>query len=84
MMRPTDEQLADLVRLLGATADQEIDCEQMLDRAAAYLKLLTERAAPNEYLRQVAQHLQVCPECHEEFVALIKAEGLDPATILKQ
>jgi hypothetical protein len=34
-------------------------------------------------LRQVSQHLRVCPECREELLALIRAEGLDHETILE-
>jgi hypothetical protein len=54
----------------------------MIDRVAAYLHALRERSTTTDHLQQVAQHLKVCPECHEEFVALIKAEGLDPTAIL--
>lgn len=81
-MKPTDKQLVDLARLLGATAEQEIDCDALLERVAAYLKSLRENTLPTKELRAVAQHLSVCPECHEEFVALIRAEGLDPSTLL--
>ena len=80
--QPNDDQLADLARLVGSTADEEIDCDEMLNRVAAYLKALTESAAPTEALQQVAQHLKICPECREEFAALIEAEGLDPEKIL--
>lgn len=83
-MRPADEQLADLARLVGATAGEEIDCAEVLNRVAAYLKSLAEHAAVTEHLQQVAQHLKVCPECYEELVALIKAEGLDPQQVLRE
>lgn len=56
----------------------------MLDRVSAYLQALRDHSTISERLQQVAQHLRVCPECHEEFVALIKAEGLDPAAILQE
>ncbi len=83
-MKPTDEQLSELARLVGATAGQEIDCAEVLDRVATYLKALHDRAALTEYLQQVAQHLKVCPECHEELSALIRAEGLDPDIVLHE
>ncbi|HPF37238.1 MAG TPA: hypothetical protein P5081_01530 [Phycisphaerae bacterium] len=81
-MKPTDAQLAELAKLLGDTADCEIDCAELLDRVAAYLEARTDRSALSPHLAQVAQHFKVCPECREEFEALIRAEGLDPATIL--
>jgi len=82
-MIPTDEQLTHLTRLLEATEHQEIDCAEMLNRVADYLKTRSERTALTNPLQQVARHLKVCPECHEEFVALIKAEGLDPGEVLE-
>ncbi len=80
-MKPTEEQLANLARLVNATADNEIDCAEVLDRVADYLSAIKEHAPRTAYLQQVAQHLKVCPECHEEFALLIKAEGLDPHTL---
>lgn len=81
-MKPMDQQLADLARLTAATADREIDCAEMLNCVAAYLKVLADGTSPTGSLQLVAQHLKICPECHEEFVALLKAEGLDPRKIL--
>lgn len=83
MAKPTDDQLGDLARIVNATANREIDCAEMLDRVAGYLKARSTGALLNEQLQQVAQHLKVCPECREELVALIRAEGLDPASILE-
>jgi hypothetical protein len=83
-MKPKDEQLARLARLVGATAGEEIDCAELLHRVAPYLKALNGQAELTEHLLEVRQHLQICPECHEEFVALIKAEGLDPNAILPE
>jgi hypothetical protein len=82
MTNPSDKKLAELAALLGATEGREIDCDTMLSRAAAYLQAVRDRTTLTDHLQQVAQHLNVCPECREEFMALLKAEGLDPAKIL--
>ncbi|MCB9851793.1 MAG: hypothetical protein H6819_01755 [Phycisphaerales bacterium] len=81
-MKPTDEQLADLAKLLGDTADCEIDCAELLDHVAAYLEAVKDRRGLEPRLQQVAQHFKICPECREEFEALIRAEGLDPQKLL--
>lgn len=81
-MAPTPEQLAQLARLAAATEQGEIDCEEELRRVAAYLAALKRGDSPGDYLRQVARHIEICPECHEEFLALIRAEGLDPKALL--
>lgn len=73
MMDPTPEQLADLARIIAATADDEIDCDELLERVAAYLDLAdTDGVLPDE-LEKVRQHLAVCPQCREEFDALVRA-----------
>ncbi|MCG3132786.1 MAG: hypothetical protein FLDDKLPJ_03652 [Phycisphaerae bacterium] len=83
-MYPSDKNLTDLARLIQDTECQEIDCAEVLNRVAGYLEAVRARSARSEQLRQVAQHLQVCPECLEEFQALIKAEGLDPKAVLPE
>lgn len=84
MTEPSDDKLAELARLVDATGDQEICCAEMLDRVAVYLEAVRAHADMTEQLQLVAKHLQICPECYEEFVALIKAEGLDPSAILPE
>lgn len=82
-MQPSDEQFAELSRVLQATAEQELDCAEMLDHVAAYLRAATAQAPLDARLQQVAQHLRVCAECREELLALIEAEGLDPRSLLQ-
>ena len=76
-MNPTDKKLAELARMVAATGNNEIDCAEFLERVAPYLHALTENAEMDAYLRDVTRHLRICPECHEQFIALLKAEGLD-------
>lgn len=83
-MRPPEDKLSDLARLVRDTEPQEIDCGEMLNRLASFLQALREHSTLTETLRQVSQHLKVCPECREELVALVKAEGLDPASLLAE
>lgn len=81
-MRTTEQQLANLALLVSATSDREIDCAELLDRVATYVRAIGQERASAAPCRQVAQHLQVCPECYEELRALLDAEGLDPQSIL--
>lgn len=80
-MKPTDRELAALARLVGATAEREIDCEVVLERVADYLAHCAAGEPLCARLRAVAQHFAVCPQCLEEFAALLRAEGLDPRAI---
>jgi len=76
-MEPNREQLAELARLVAATASSEIDCDTVLDRVAAYLEALEAEAEKGTELppglREVRQHLAVCPQCLDEFDALVRA-----------
>ena len=74
-MEPTREQLAALARQLASTAPEEIDCEAVLDRVAAYLEAKRSDVALPPELKSVGQHLEVCPACLEEFQALVRAVG---------
>ena len=69
---PTREQLQALLRLIAMTAPEELDCDQVLERVGALLESLVEGEEPPRRLAAVAQHLEVCPECREEFDALLR------------
>ena len=62
--------LAQLVRSVERTVPHEIDCDEVLDRIAAYLEAVEDKRAYDSELDSVRQHLSVCPECSEEFEAL--------------
>lgn len=62
-----------LMRLIGLTQDDEINCEQCLARVAGFAeRQLAGRSVP-EGLKAVEHHLAVCAECREEYEALRRA-----------
>lgn len=71
-MKPTREQLEELLRAIAVTEPREIDCEEFLDRVGAYLEGRDRDSEVPRELRLVAQHLDVCPQCREEFDALLE------------
>lgn len=72
-MKPTREQLRELLRVIQATRPQEIDCQEFLARVAAFLEAREPGKPLPPELAAVAQHLEVCLECSEEFDALVAA-----------
>jgi hypothetical protein len=76
MSSTRQERLRALLRVVHATAPEELDCDQFLARVAPLLEAVAADAALAEELRPVAQHLTVCPECKEEFDALLRAHGV--------
>ncbi len=66
-------QLAELARLLASTAPEEVDCEVFHRHLAALVERHGAAVDTPELLRSLRQHIEVCPECREEFEALLRA-----------
>lgn len=75
-MPRTRDQLRDLLRLVSATEPDELDCDQVLQRLGALFETFARREEPTEKLAKVVQHLEVCPECREEFDALVRSHRM--------
>jgi hypothetical protein len=72
-MSLSKEEINDLIRLVGLTKDDEIDCHGCLALVAEFAeKELVGRSVPAG-LEAVAQHLSICTECCEEYEALLQA-----------
>jgi uncharacterized protein with PIN domain len=72
-MSLSKEQIDELIRQIGLTRDDEIDCERCLALVAEFAEReLGGRSIPAG-LDAVAHHLSVCAECREEYEALLHA-----------
>ena len=59
-----------LLRLVGLTKDDEINCEQCLELVAEFAEQQMAGKSITERMQALEQHLAVCPECREEYEAL--------------
>ncbi|MFT4558581.1 MAG: hypothetical protein ACKVII_21065 [Planctomycetales bacterium] len=77
-MALSSNELNKLVRLVGLTKEDEIDCERCLSKVAEFAEhTLADRSIPDG-LRAVEHHLSTCDECREEFQALQQVlKGMD-------
>jgi hypothetical protein len=72
-MSLSKEEIDGLLRLIGLTRDDEIDCERCLALIAEFVEReLAGRSIPAG-LEAVAHHLSICAECRDEFEALLQA-----------
>jgi hypothetical protein len=71
MMRDTQKKLNELLACVVSTETREIDCDTFLNRAAAYVEHLDTAGELDDTFLEMAQHVKVCPECHEELFALL-------------
>ncbi|MEQ8764379.1 MAG: hypothetical protein RL885_10660 [Planctomycetota bacterium] len=69
----TPQELQRLLELLDVTHTDEIDCTEFLHRVAGYVERLEASGKLPPGYEDVAQHLEVCPECNEELEALYRA-----------
>lgn len=72
-MSLTPDELRDLARFVLLTRPHEIGCDEWLGYAPSYADLLAARQPVPEPLQKAAEHLDICPECAEEFRALLAA-----------
>lgn len=72
MMKPTREQLARLARTIADTHPEELDCDAILELLAAYAEVCRDGGGLPEELTAIRDHIERCPECREEFDALLE------------
>jgi hypothetical protein len=78
-MSLSQDELRELARFVVLTKTDEIGCDDWLGHAPSYAELIAARRPVPEPLRKAAEHLEICPECKEEFRALLAALSEDVA-----
>ena len=74
-MSLNNKQIKGLAHLIGLTREQEMNCNECLDRVAEFAECeLTGKPIPDA-LEAVSHHLSLCTECREEYEALFSALG---------
>jgi hypothetical protein len=69
----TLKEVRDLLEASLATRDIEIGCDDCLMQVASYCETELAGKEVPEALRLVREHLEICPDCHEEYHALLVA-----------
>jgi hypothetical protein len=72
-MSLSKEEIAELLRLIGHTRDEEIDCERCLAPVAEFAERELAGRSVSAGLEAVAHHLSICAECCEDYEALLQA-----------
>ena len=71
-MSLSKKQLDGLMRLVGLTKNDEINCEQCVAVVAEFAELQLSGKSIAEVFQAVEHHLSICDECREEYEALLK------------
>jgi len=78
------QDLIQSIKRIYATREQEIDCEQLQALLAAYVQTEMNGVNPAERFPAVQQHLAQCPDCFEEYLALLHVAGLYAQDVLPE
>lgn len=72
------KEIDELLRLIGLTRNNEINCEECLSLIAEFAELQLAGRPIAEALEAVEHHLSICAECREEYEALQRALKATP------
>ena len=67
-----NQKLSTLVELIRLTKPEEMNCDDLLGHVASYADAFAKGLPPMPGSEPVQHHLSVCPECLEEFNALVE------------
>lgn len=71
-MKQPDEILKNLLEKLSRTEKEELDCEEVFLLMDQYAESIAKGEVPSGLLSLVAQHLEICKDCFEEYEALMR------------
>jgi uncharacterized protein with PIN domain len=72
-MKPlTPQQIESIVRMVNQTRDREFNCSECLQHVSEFAERQLAGLPLDDILARVQHHFTLCPECHEEFLALEK------------
>jgi hypothetical protein len=71
-MRDSKEALRKLLRQLARTEEEELDCGQVYKLLDLYTEAAARGEDPSELFPKVAQHLEICLDCQDEYEALLR------------
>jgi hypothetical protein len=72
-MKPELETYRKLARLLINTRPEEMTCDEWLEHVGHYVDIVRAGCPVPECLEEVHRHMEMCPECAEEFKAILAA-----------
>ena len=66
-----------LARGIVTTRPDEIDCDECFERLDRFAEMVAAGKSPSRAMPLVQDHLERCPDCKQEFLALMEALQAD-------
>ncbi len=75
-MKPPDQQLTSaqvgsVLKMLALTTERELNCSECLQHVGEFAETRLASQPVDAVMASIEQHLALCPECREEFEALM-------------
>jgi hypothetical protein len=71
----------ELARGILSTRLDEIDCEECFERLDRFTEMVSAGRSPTRAMPLVHNHLERCPDCKQEFLALMAALQANSASV---
>jgi hypothetical protein len=65
--------LRNLLQLVATTQEREINCDEVFALLDQFVEVVRSGENDRPFMPPVRQHLAMCPDCREEYEALVKA-----------
>lgn len=72
MKRLTSKQVEEIVRRVNHTREHEFNCSECLQHVSELVERQMAGKPLGDVLDRAEHHLGICPECREEYEALLK------------
>jgi len=76
---PMPANLQKLIRMLENTQEVELSCEDVYQILDQYAELVYRKEDSAELMPLVEHHIELCPDCREEFETLLRILEASPA-----
>lgn len=71
--------LKKFIQMLEKTQEVELSCEEVYQILDQYTELVYRQEDSAELIPLVEHHIEICPDCREEFEALLRILEASPA-----
>ena len=72
------EQFKKLIRMIENTQDIELSCDDVYQLLDQYTEVVAQGNDSKELMPLVEHHIDICPDCREEFEALLRILQASP------
>lgn len=81
VLNPNLDKFKELARGIVTTRQDEIDCAECFERLDRFAEIVAAGGSPTRAMPLVQDHLEHCPDCRQEYLALMEALQTDPGGV---